>query len=168
MSLYEDTNFAFRNHHEAYSMPASFSSFSQGDLLSILTHAPASAVIDLAEALLPQLESVVVLENRTGLIMLPYTDTAQGTLFHLGEIQVAEARVRVGASVEGYGMVAGRDLLFALAVAVLDAAVTANQVPTVIAEIYAFATEQHALQTAADEDLLRQVGATRVEMETFQ
>jgi len=132
--------------------------------LSVLTRAPASEVKSLAENVLDHLSEVQVLQNRTGLVMLPYIDSAQGTPFHLGEVLVAEAHIRLADGIEGYGMVLGRDLEFSMAVAVLDAALRAN----IQAEpINAFITAQADQQAAADAELLRQVNATRVEMETF-
>lgn len=137
--------------------------FNQSDYLSILTQAPADAVKEFTESLLPQLDEVKVLSNRTGLVMLPYTDTVQGATFHLGEVLVAEARVRIGEQ-EGYGSVLGRDLQHALAVAVLDTAVQSN---LLVDKIMTFVHAEAETQAAAQELLLRQVEATRVEMETF-
>lgn len=138
--------------------------FAQGEYLTILTHAPAQAVKALAEALLPQLGPITVLKNRTGLVMLPYTDSAEGVQFHLGEVLVAEAHIRLESGIEGYGMIMGRDVVFAMGVAVLDAALMAK---ISVEDIHAFLTEQRAAQAAADDELLRKVEATRVEMETF-
>jgi alpha-D-ribose 1-methylphosphonate 5-triphosphate synthase subunit PhnG len=112
---------------------------------------------------LPQLGKVDVLQNRTGLVMVPYTDSVQGSVFHLGEVLVAEARVRLDTQ-EGYGAVMGRDLAQALAVAILDAALQANQCTP---QIWDFVHAEAVKQTEAEELLLRQVEATRVEMETF-
>jgi len=139
-------------------------SHSRSHALTILTHSPAAAVRSFADDLLADLPPVTVLQNRTGLVMLPYTDTTQGTIFHLGEVLVSEAHVRLGESAEGYALVTGRDRLQALAVAVLDAAYAAA---LHTARIEAFLIEQAAAQQAADDLLLRQVEATRVEMETF-
>jgi alpha-D-ribose 1-methylphosphonate 5-triphosphate synthase subunit PhnG len=139
-------------------------SFSQSDYLTILTHAPAEAVKAFAETILPEVATVTVLQNRTGLVMLPYTDTSKGTLFHLGEVLVAEAHVRIESGVEGYAACVGRDLVQALAVALLDAALTAG---IQCEAIEAFLTEQQTQQRETDDQLLRQVEATRVEMETF-
>ena len=138
--------------------------FIQSDSLTILTHAPAAPVKALAEAIIPHLGDILVLQNRTGLVMLPATDSAEGTTFHLGEILTAEAHVRIGSGVEGYGMVVGRDLEFAMAIALLDAALTAR---IGVIEINPFIAEQAEIQRQADEHLLRQVQATRIEMETF-
>lgn len=132
--------------------------------LSVLTHSPAEAVKQLAEAVIPHLDQIDVLQNRTGLVMLPYTDSKEGKAFHLGEILVAEAHIRIETGAEGYGMILGRDLEFAMAVAVLDAALTANIEAERINE---FVEEQTEAQAQADNLLLRQVEATRIEMETF-
>jgi alpha-D-ribose 1-methylphosphonate 5-triphosphate synthase subunit PhnG len=137
--------------------------YTRSSALSILTHSPAHAVRALADQLLAELPSVTVLINRTGLVMLPYTDTTQGTVFHLGEVLVSEAHVRMGDQ-EGYAMVAGRDTLHALAAAILDATYASGLHTAIITE---FLSAQAASQQAADERLLRQVEATRVEMETF-
>lgn len=139
-------------------------SFSQSDYLTILTHAPAAAVKALAEETLPSLGDVQVLINRTGLVMLPYTDSAEGTIFHLGEVLVSEAHIELASGVQGYALCTGRDLVQSLAIAVLDAALTAN-IQT--EKLQAFLQEQAQLQAAADDVLLRKVEATRVEMETF-
>lgn len=139
----------------------------QNEYLGVLSHAPAEAVKALAEEILSAVEPVTVLTNRTGLVMLPYTDNAKGTIFHLGEVLVAEAHIRLGTDeggVEGYGMCLGRDLVQAMAIAVLDVAITAN---ISIDRIMAFVSEQGALLAAADDQLLRSVESTRVEMQTF-
>ncbi len=134
-------------------------------MLSIFTQAPAVAVIQQADALLPELGPIEVLLNRTGIVMLPANDSVQGVTFHLGEVLVAEAHIRAADhAVEGYGAVIGRDTRHALAVAVLDAAMRAN---ICVDAIKSFAEAQHALLNAADADLLKKVEATRVLMETF-
>lgn len=138
--------------------------FSQGEYLTILTHAPADAVKALAEDVIPHLGEITVLQNRTGLVMLPYTDSSKGTVFHLGELLVAEGHIRIGNGTEGYGMVTGRDLQLALGIALLDAAITGDIMKD---KIMAFIAEQAAAQAKADEDLLKKVESTRVEMETF-
>jgi alpha-D-ribose 1-methylphosphonate 5-triphosphate synthase subunit PhnG len=138
--------------------------YSQADVLNILTHTPAGEVKELAETILPTLGEITVLVNRTGLIMLPYTDTATGTLFHLGEVLVSESRVRIENGTEGYAVCLGRDLQQSIAVALLDAAWQANLAHE---QILSFVNEQAENQRRADDDLLKQVEATRVELETF-
>lgn len=136
----------------------------QGEALTLLTHAPAEAVKALAEDILPHLGEITMLVNRTGLVMLPYTDSAQGTIFHLGEVLVSEAHLQIGSGQQGYALVTGRDLVQAVAIAVLDAALQAQIMTD---EIKTFLQGQAVAQAKADEAMLRLVEATRVEMETF-
>ena len=136
--------------------------------LSILSQSPANDVARLAEIILPRLGDVIVVQNRTGIVMLPATDTAQGVTFHLGEVLVAEARIRAalgdGRQVDGYGACLGRDTTHALAMAVIDAAQRAGIALEVIA---AFVDAQLDLLQQRDAELMRKVETTRVEMETF-
>lgn len=137
----------------------------QFHLLSVLSRAPANEVKALADLLLPALGKVEVLQNRTGIVMLPATDSVKGTRFHLGEVLIAEARVRLAQyAAEGYGACIGRDVQHALAMAILDAALRANQQTT---RIQQFVQVQRASLAQADAALMQQVEATRVEMETF-
>ncbi len=138
--------------------------YTQSEYLSVLTHSPAEAVKALAEAILPELGDIKVIVNRTGLVMLPYTDSALGAVFHLGEVLVSEAHVQIGSGAQGYAVCAGRDLVQALAVALLDAALTTG-IET--ARINAFIDAQARAQAESDDLLLRKVEATRVAMETF-
>jgi alpha-D-ribose 1-methylphosphonate 5-triphosphate synthase subunit PhnG len=139
-------------------------SFTQTEYLTILTHSPAETVKSLADEIIQHLGKIVVLQNRTGLVMLPFSDSAKGSQFHLGEVLVAEAHVRLENGSEGYAACVGRDLLQALAVALLDAALQSNiQRET----IFAFISEQQSIQQGEDDLLLRQVESTRIEMETF-
>lgn len=139
-------------------------SFSQSQALTILTHAPAQAVKPFAEALIPALGAIDVLKNRTGLVMLPYTDSAGGTIFHLGEILVSEAQISLTDGRQGYALVTGRDLVLAIAIAVIDAALQASIETALIED---FLQAQYTLQHEADRAMLEQIETTRVEMETF-
>lgn len=136
--------------------------FDHARLLTVLARADASRLSALAEALLPALGAVEVVQSRTGLVMLPMRDTVQGTDFHLGEVLVAEAHLRAG-NTEGYGMVVGRDLQRAMAMAVVDAAASLTLTP----EILSFLRHEGRAAAAADDARLRDVEATRVNMETF-
>lgn len=136
--------------------------FDHARRLDILARADAGALMALADRLLPGLGEVEVLQSRTGLVMLPMRDTVKGTDFHLGEVLVAEAHIRAG-GIEGYGMILGRDLERAMAMAVVDAAATLGHGPGIDAFL---AREAEAL-AAADTARLCEVEATRVEMETF-
>ncbi len=135
----------------------------RGEVLSSLSMAPAEAVKGFAEELIPELGPIEVLVNRTGLVMLPMVETAKGTTFYVGEVLVAEARVRLGGA-EGYAACLGRDLQQALALALIDGAGAAGMAAD---RISAFVLEQSKYLAEADELLLRQVEATRVRMETF-
>jgi alpha-D-ribose 1-methylphosphonate 5-triphosphate synthase subunit PhnG len=134
-------------------------------LLDTLARADDGALKTFAEDVLPLLGEIEVVQSRTGLVMLPMRDTVAGTDFHLGEVLVAEAHIRVkGGETEGYGMVIGRDLERAMAMAVIDAAAMAGADKERLAH---FVEAQATRILAADEQRLRAVEATRVEMETF-
>lgn len=135
----------------------------QATYLNVLSRSPADAVKQFAEDLIPQLGSINVVRNRTGLVMLPATDTVTGAAFYLGEVLVAEAHVRVGTA-DGYAACLGRDLQQALAIALIDAACTAGLAQETIMP---FVAAQADALADADQQLLRRVEATRVEMETF-
>ena len=136
-----------------------------GAFLDTLARADPARLKTLAEGLLPALGDVEVLASRTGLVMLPMRDTVTETDFHLGEVLVAEAHLRLlGHDVEGYGMVTGRNLEQAMAMALTDAAAAANIETAKIAE---FVAAEAATLEAADIDRLRRIEATRVNMETF-
>ncbi|HAO87907.1 MAG TPA: phosphonate C-P lyase system protein PhnG [Gammaproteobacteria bacterium] len=135
----------------------------QSRLLSVLSTAPAAEVSTFADQLLANLPEVKVIENRTGLVMVPYTDTRKGATFHMGETLIAEARVSMESD-EGYGACMGRDTQHALAIAVLDVACQSGHF---LAEIEHFVTEQEAIQNQDEETLLKKVESTRVEMETY-
>jgi alpha-D-ribose 1-methylphosphonate 5-triphosphate synthase subunit PhnG len=137
----------------------------QSEYLSVLTLTPAADVKQFAESILDTLGQISVLQNRTGLVMLPYRDTARGSAFYLGEVLVAEAHVKLEShNTEGYAVCTGRDLEQALAISLLDAAIQANVEKP---RIESFINEQQQNQKSNDELLLKQVESTRVVMETF-
>lgn len=137
----------------------------RADTLSLLTAAPPDFVKNAAEEFIPLLGKIDVLANRTGLVMLPYSDTARGTAFFLGEVLVAEAHILCpDQDVEGYALVIGRDVEQAMAIAVLDAAGAAGLARDCFDAILA---EADAVQVSTDEARRRDVEATRVQMETF-
>ena len=104
-----------------------------------------------------------MLENRTGLVMLPMLDTAHGVNFHLDEVLVSGARNTAG-GYDGYGMRRGRDLEAAMAMALIDLAVASGVSHEVCT---AFLDQEAAAHAAADTDRLKRVEATRVDMEPF-
>ncbi|WP_294927761.1 phosphonate C-P lyase system protein PhnG [uncultured Paracoccus sp.] len=138
----------------------------RAETLEVLARCDRGRLAALAEAILPAVEStapVEVLQNRTGLVMLPMRDTVKLVDFHLGEVLVAEAHLRHGAA-QGYGMRSGRDLEAAMGMAVVDLALALGIETDRIA---AFLARENEALKAADTLRMRQVEATRVEMETF-
>lgn len=132
-------------------------------VLETLARCDTDALKRFAETLLEDAGDVDVIENRTGLVMLPLRDTVKGTAFHLGEVLMSQARIRM-LGMEGYGMRTGRDLEAVLAMAVVDAAWRAEHARGAIDD---FLNEQAEAVTKADNNRLRDVEATRVNMETF-
>lgn len=140
-------------------------SYPHAQALEILAAGRPANIKAAAEQVLDTLGEVAVVVNRTGLAMLPLTDTVHGTAFHLGEVLVSEAHIRVPErSVEGYGAVIGRDLEHAMAMAILDAAIAASHRTDLILELL---DAEQRRQKAEDRLLLQKVEATRVQMETF-
>lgn len=133
------------------------------DTLSVLARADAIQLKSFAETLIPDLGEIEVLQSQSGLVMLPMRDTAKGVAFHLGEVLMSEAHIRKG-EVQGYGMRRGHDLEASMAMALVDLAM-ATDVRRVDCKAFCDAQAQ-ALQKT-DEDVLRRVEATRVNMETF-
>ena len=140
-------------------------SYAHAQALDILAASRPEAIKACAEEVLNDLGNVSVLTNRTGLAMLPFVDTVRNTAFHLGEVLVAEAHIRVpDRNVEGYGAVTGRDLEHAMAMAVIDAAIAAGHRTGPILDLLD-AEQRH--QEGSDRERLKKVEATRVQMETF-
>lgn len=133
------------------------------EVLSVLARADATRLKAFAEPLIADLGDIEARENRTGLVMLPMRDTAQGVHFHLGEVLMSEARISA-AGVEGYGMRRGRDLEAAMAMALVDLCVALGLRHD---DCAAFVEAEAQSQAAEDEATLKRVEATRVDMETF-
>lgn len=133
------------------------------EVLRILARANAGRLKAFAEPLIAAFADIQVVENRTGLVMLPMHDTAQGINFHLGEVLVSEARITASGQ-DGYGMRRGRDLEAAMAMALVDLAIACGKAHPKCAD---FLTAEAAAQAQADHDTLCRVEATRVDMETF-
>ena len=135
-----------------------------GAMLDILARARPERLKALAETLLDAMGEISVIANRTGLVMVPMRDTVENVDFHLGEVLVSEAHIADAGGHIGYGMIAGRDLERAMAMAVVDLRVAAMGQE---AEIGRFLVQESAHLAADDGERMRQVEATRVEMETF-
>ncbi|MCR8546937.1 phosphonate C-P lyase system protein PhnG [Salipiger sp. P9] len=145
-------------------MTETVSPLAPSERLSVLARMTPARLAAEAEALLPELGEIEVLQSRSGLVMLPMRDTVMGTDFHLGEVLVSEAHIRLPGGVQGYGMITGHDLERAMAMAVIDAGFAAGiggaRLPAAVAE-------EAARQAAEDRETLREIEATRVNMETF-
>jgi alpha-D-ribose 1-methylphosphonate 5-triphosphate synthase subunit PhnG len=133
------------------------------DVLGILARARPTQLKALAESLLDQLGDITVIANRTGLVMVPMRDTVENVDFHLGEVLVSEAHIADAEGRIGYGMITGRDLERAMAMAVIDLSLAGAPAGAVLH----FIETERLHQVALDEALMRRVEATRVEMETF-
>ncbi|MEL6510616.1 MAG: phosphonate C-P lyase system protein PhnG [Pseudomonadota bacterium] len=133
------------------------------DTLDTLARADGARLKAFAETLIPDLGSIEVVDSRSGLVMLPIRDTAGGVAFHLGEVLMSEAHIRKG-DVSGYGMRRGHDLEGSMAMALVDLAMATD---VRVSECRAFCDAQAEALQKADEDVLRRVEATRVNMETF-
>lgn len=144
-------------------IPDTLPGWSHDAILSTLARADSAGLKACAERLIPDLPKIEVLENRTGLVMLPMRDTARGAHFHLGEILMSEARVTADGQ-DGYGLRRGRDLEASMAMALVDLAVALGVGRDGCA---AFLDAQAKAQATADRETLRRVEATRVDMETF-
>lgn len=146
-----------------HSSPKDLPRWPHDAMLAVLARADAGRLRTFAEPLIAQLPVIEVLENRTGLVMLPMRDTAQGTHFHLGEILMSEAWITAGGQI-GYGMRRGRDLEAAMAMAVVDLAVACGVAHAASAH---FLDSEARAQAQSDHATLCRVEATRVDMETF-
>jgi len=133
-------------------------------MLDILAYARPDRLKELAENILAGLGDIHVITNRTGLIMVPMRDTVENVDFHLGEVLVSEAHIADAAGAIGYGMITGRDLERAMAMAVVDLFIATGKTTDAVRT---FLEEERDHRTALDMARMRQVEATRVEMETF-
>jgi len=101
---------------------------------------------------------------RPGLVLATVRESARRSLFHLGEVLVTEAKVRV-AGVLGLGLIRGRDSQAALDLAVVDAACNAG-----LAVAQGWLPRLAAAEEALERQLDRESAAlasTRVEFETL-
>lgn len=135
-----------------------------GAVLDVLARARPDRLKALAETVLAEMGDIEVITNRTGLVMVPLRDTVENVDFHLGEVLVSEAHIADRAGHVGYGMVTGRDLERAMAMAVIDLHIASCDADEAITT---FIETERAHQKAEDDARMRLVEATRVEMETF-
>ena len=122
----------------------------------------------LRRELADEVRAAVVVEQtlapRLGLVLATVRESARQSLFHLGEVLVTEAKVRV-AGVPGLGLIQGRDPDSALDLAVIDAAWSAG-LPLVAAWTARLQSAEADLEAKLDREQAS-LAATRVEFETL-
>jgi len=106
----------------------------------------------------------VTSEPRVGLVLATVRESARRSLFHLGEVLVTEAKVRV-AGFSGLGLVRGRDRVAALELALIDAAWVAS-LPFVATWTARLEAAERVLEARLDREQAA-LAATRVEFETL-
>ena len=126
-----------------------------GRTLGILAHARPDRLKAMAETLLGAMGDIDVIANRTGLVMVPMRDSVEQVDFHLGEVLVSEAHIADAEGRIGYGMVTGRDLERAMAMAVVDLSVDARGMDAATAR---FLADEKSHMAQADEMRMRQMG----------
>ena len=111
-------------------------------------------------------EVTVVYEPREELVMVQVRETAQGTLFYLGEALMTSCRVRVGGHV-GRGMILGSDSRRAYELAVADAVLSAEDGPWAAAWDQAL-REELARIDAREAAAAARVACTKVDFSTMR
>ena len=101
---------------------------------------------------------------RLGLVLATVRESSRRSLFHLGEVLVSEAKVRVD-GVPGLGLIRGRDLDAAADLAVVDAAWNAA-LPCTAGWTARLEAAEAALEAALDREQAS-FSSTRVEFETL-
>ena len=110
---------------------------------------------------------VVLDEPREELVMVQVRETAQGTLFYLGEALATSCRVRVGDAV-GLGLVLGSDRCRAYELAVIDAAFSGEAGAPRAARWDAQLADELARVEAREAAEARRTASTRVDFSTME
>ena len=122
----------------------------------------------LKKALADEVRALVAVDQsstpRVALVLATVRESARRSLFHLGEVLVTEAKVRVS-GVPGLGLIQGRDLEAALDLAVIDAAFNAA-LPLVSGWTTRLEQEEASLERRLDREQAS-LAATRVDFETL-
>lgn len=87
----------------------------------ILVHCRASFLRKWAKRFEVEAEMTLIEEPATGLTMIKMRESAQNSLFYLGEVEISEARVECKGII-GIGIIQGNELQKAYDLAVIDAA----------------------------------------------
>lgn len=91
----------------------------------ILIEGDQQLAMELADSILAKYEWNEIVSPRYGLTMVKMRETAQNSLFYIGEVLVTEAKAEIGDAI-GIGIVAGMEDELARQLAVIDAAYAAN------------------------------------------
>ncbi|PDW04955.1 phosphonate C-P lyase system protein PhnG [Candidatus Viridilinea mediisalina] len=133
----------------------------------ILSCSPAHEVAALSATVLaryPAEALVFITEPRTALVQLRMAEGVAESQFNAGEILVSEALLELAGHF-GFGMVIGRDLQHATALAILDAALRMPGDPH--ADLRPHIDALSAALAAAQERRFAAAAATRVVFDTF-
>ncbi|OPH50601.1 phosphonate C-P lyase system protein PhnG [Paenibacillus ferrarius] len=91
----------------------------------ILINGSPEVAISLSRDIMNRYNIVVIEEPNHGLVMVKVRETAQQSLFYLGEVLVTECKVQIEGAI-GVGLIKGDDPEKAYALAVIDAAYAAG------------------------------------------
>lgn len=120
----------------------------QGELLSLLSYADPEAVKAFAAEIAKSLGTLEVVSKRTALARLPMV-SSEGDLQSF-EALVTEVCVHATNGADGYGMCIGTDEKHALAIAILDVALSADSAGLLTGKIMAFLQAQAELLAQAE------------------
>jgi phosphonate C-P lyase system protein PhnG len=130
----------------------------QAEYLGILSYAPPEAVMAFVADILPAVGSIDVLHTHTGLLTLSTPELVAGSYEAaeepavLGEVLVTETSVQLDDGTIGYSACLGRDVLQAVAVAILDAVLMSGLPRALKAQILDFVDEQAKLLAQEDDE----------------
>ncbi|WP_042161371.1 phosphonate C-P lyase system protein PhnG [Paenibacillus gorillae] len=130
----------------------------------ILTAGAPDLAAALAGDIIGRYQVDLIEEPNHGLVMVKVRETAQQSLFYLGEVLVTECKVRTNGAI-GIGIVKGDQPELAYNLAVIDAAYTAELDETA-AWTAALLAEHERIQTVRNSEHM-QVLKTRVDFETM-
>ena len=119
---------------------------------------------ELAEAVRAGHAVEATLPPRVGLVLVTVRESARRRRFHLGEVLVSEAKVRVEGTA-GLGLIQGRDLDAATDLAIVDAALAAG-LPLTAGWEFRFEAAEAELEARLDREQAV-LAQTRVEFETL-
>ncbi|MEK4629088.1 MULTISPECIES: phosphonate C-P lyase system protein PhnG [unclassified Solibacillus] len=120
--------------------------------------------IDMAQTMIENYEVFDLQPAREGLVMIKLRESAQQSLFYIGEVLVTEAKVKLQNAL-GVGLVIEHEPELARALAIIDAAYNAN-LPE-IEEWEVILNELQLLQQQAQQEVKRSIERTKVQFDTM-